>query len=175
MQTAWIYGVTYSPGTPYLFRTDDGGSTWNHVQLPLPAGAENYELSIDPDQMEFVSQADGYIAMRLTGNNYQTAIYVTHDRGGNWLLTSTIIPNSGSVDFLSAEEAVIYNGEQFYITRDSARTWSINPPDIKFGEVFAAMDFIDVNTGWVITLDPSGHRSLYQTHDGGLTWLPVIR
>jgi hypothetical protein len=27
MQTAWVYGVTYAPGSPYLFRTDDGGAT----------------------------------------------------------------------------------------------------------------------------------------------------
>ena len=41
MQTAWIYGVVYAPGTPYLFRTDDGGAAWSRVALPLPAHSEN--------------------------------------------------------------------------------------------------------------------------------------
>src|SRR5688572_8301691 len=47
MQTAWVGGVTYAPGTLYLYRTDDGGNTWSPVTMELPPGAENFELSID--------------------------------------------------------------------------------------------------------------------------------
>jgi len=174
MQTAFIYGVTYSLATPYLFRTDDSGVTWSEVTLPLPVGIESFELSIDQDQMEFVSATDGFIAMRLTGDFYQLAIYITRDGGNSWTLTATPIPEGGSADFLSAEEMVIYNGKQFYVTRDAARTWSIIPPDIKFDEVFAGMDFTTPGTGWVVTLDPNNHRSLYRTGDGGMTWFPVF-
>ena len=175
MQTAFVYGVTYSPATPYLFRTDDSGVTWSEVALPLPVGIENFELSIDQDQMKFVSQTDGFIAMRLTGDYYQLAVYITRDGGDTWILTTTPIPEGGSADFLSAEGIVIYNGKQFYVTRDAARTWNIIPPDIVFGETFAMMDFVDVVTGWVVTLDPStNHRLLYRTSDGGLTWFPII-
>ena len=79
------------------------------------------------------------------------------------------IPDGGSADFLSEQEIVIYNGAQFYVTKDAARTWSIIPPDVKFGDVFAMMDFVDPNTGWVVTLD-----SLYRTNDGGTTWSPLV-
>jgi photosystem II stability/assembly factor-like uncharacterized protein len=86
-----------------------------------------------------------------------------------------LIPNGGSADFMSATEAVIYNGEQFYVTRDAARTWGIIPPDVIFGESFAMMDFVTLSTGWVITIDPTtNQRALYRTGDGGLTWFPVI-
>jgi photosystem II stability/assembly factor-like uncharacterized protein len=174
MQTAYVYGVTYSSGTPYLFRTDDGGANWSQVSLPLPPGAENFELGIDQGQMKFVSPNDGFIAMRLTGSTYQLAVYITRDAGNTWTLTPTLLPEGGSADFLSAEEAVIYNGNQFYVTRDAARTWNIIPPDVKFGEVFAGMDFVDPMTGWVVTFDPAGSRSLYRTGDGGSTWFPVV-
>lgn len=174
MQTAFVYGVTYAPGTPYLFRTDDGGASWRPVELPLPPGAENFELGIDRGQMQFVSPGDGFIAMRLTGENYQLAVYVTRDGGGTWSLTPTLLPNGGSADFLSAEEAVIYNGEQFYVTRDAARTWGIIPPDVKFGDIFAGMDFVDPMTGWVVTMDQTGQRGVYRTGDGGATWSPVV-
>ena len=175
MQTAFIYGVTYSPAKPYLFRTDDSGATWSEVTLPLPVGIENFELSIDQDQMKFVSPNDGFIAMRLTGDTYQLAVYVTRDAGDTWILTTTPIPGGGSADFLSAEGMVIYNGNQFYVTRDAARTWNIIPPDIVFGDTFAMMDFVDAVTGWVITVDPAtNHRSLYRTSDGGLTWFPIV-
>lgn len=172
-QTAWVGGVIYSPGTVYLYRTDDGGHNWSPVNLDLPAGAENSELGIDEDQMKFVSAKDGFIALHMAGESPQTAIYTTNDGGDTWTLTPALIPNTGKSDFLSAEEAVIYNGEQFYVTRDAARTWTTISPDTVFGDSFLTMDFVNLNSGWVITMDAEGHRSLYRTHDGGATWLPV--
>ena len=174
MQTAWVSGVIYAPGTLYLYRTDDGGSAWSPVTLELPVGAENSELSIDADQMQFVTRSDGFLAVHMAGDSTVTAIYVTHNAGDAWILTPTLIPNDGSSDFLSADEAVFYNGDQFYVTRDAARTWSIIPPDIDFGESFASMDFVNVTSGWVITVTSANHHSLYRTTDGGATWFPVI-
>jgi photosystem II stability/assembly factor-like uncharacterized protein len=179
LQNAWVTGVIYADGTIYLYRTEDGGHTWSEVNPPLPSGAEHEQLSIDPGQLKFVSSQDGFLAIRratLTGDYMmQTSIYVTHDAGKTWLLTPTSIPNGGSVDFLSATEAVIYNGEQFYVTRDAADTWNIVSPDIVFGDTFAWMDFVNPSGGWVLTLDPTtNHSSLYRTTDGGSTWSVVI-
>src|SRR4030095_10899713 len=81
MQTAWVSGVIYADGTVYLYRTDDGGHIWSEVNLPLPAGAENEQLSIDRDQMKFVSSQDGFLAVRRATppGNYvtHTGIYMT--------------------------------------------------------------------------------------------------
>ena len=173
MQTAWVYGVTYASGAVYLYRTDDGGANWKEQSLPLPEGAQDAELSFD--QVAFVTPTDGFLAMRLASSDPRLAVYVSNDAGNTWTLTPTLIPQGGTLDFLSAQEAVIYNGEQFYVTRDAAYTWTVIPPDIKFGETFAGMDFVNALSGWVITLDPTNNqRSLYRTHDGGATWLPVI-
>jgi photosystem II stability/assembly factor-like uncharacterized protein len=174
MQTAWVGGVIYSPGTVYLFRTDDGGRTWSLVDLDLPEGAEDFELSFNEAQMKFTSADDGFLVLTMSGETPQTAVYVTNDGGESWTLTPTLIPGIGQSDFLSAEEAVIYNGEQFYVTRDAGTTWSTVSSDVVFGDSFATMDFVDPLSGWVVTIDPStNHRSLYRTHDGGATWLPV--
>lgn len=173
MQTAWIHGVVYAPGTPYLFRTDDAGTTWSPVDLPLPPGAENAELTIE--QISFVGENDVFLIMRNASDAINTAIYVSNDSGDTWSLTPTLIPGSATVDFLSAGELILYNREQFYVTRDAARTWSIVPPDILFGDTFSSMDFVSASTGYVITQDPTtSHRSLYRTDDGGATWFPVI-
>jgi photosystem II stability/assembly factor-like uncharacterized protein len=175
MKTAWVSGVTYAPGEVYLFRTDDGGRNWDQISVPLPDDAENFELGIDQDQMQFVSASDGFLAIRMSGDATQTAVYTTNDSGNTWNLTPTIINGAGASEFLSAEEAVIYNGEQFYVTHDAARTWVTVSPDVVFGESFAGMEFVNAMSGWVITLDPTtGHRSLYRTSDGGTTWFPVI-
>lgn len=174
MQTAWVSGVTYASGIVYLFRTDDGGHTWTQVTLELPADAENFELGVDRDQVQFFSAKDGFLAVRMSGEATQTAVYTTNDSGNTWTLTPTLIPNAGASEFLSAQEAIIYNGEQFYVTRDAARTWSTISPNVVFGDSFANMDFVNLSTGWVITIDPSNHRSLNRTNDGGATWTPVV-
>jgi photosystem II stability/assembly factor-like uncharacterized protein len=175
MQTAFVYGVIYKSGTVYLYRTDDGGENWSDVTLPLPVGTENFDLGIDAGQMKFVTLNDGFIVVRLTGDTPQAAVYVTHDGGDNWELIQSPIPDGGSADFVSAQETVIYNGSQFYVTRDAAHTWSVIPPDVNFGDTFAMMDFVDAMTGWVITLDPTtSDPTLYRTTDGGKTWFPLI-
>jgi photosystem II stability/assembly factor-like uncharacterized protein len=173
MQTAWVTGVIYSPGTLYLYRTGDRGATWSPVALELPPDAESFELGIDRDQMKFVSAADGFLAVRMAGESAQTAVYVTGDGGDTWSLTPTIIPGAGASDFLSPQEAILFNGEQFYITRDAARTWTTVTPDIVFGDSFVTMDFITPLSGWLVTVAEEQH-SLYRTHDGGATWLPVV-
>jgi len=174
MQTAWVYGTVYSSGTVYVFRTDDGGVNWVQVSsLPLPQGAEDAELSFE--RVQFVTANDAFMLMRIASDESKMAVYISNDSGETWSLTPTLIPVGGLADFLSATEAVVYNGQQFYVTRDAARTWSIIPPDVNFGDTFASMDFVNPNTGWVITVDPTtNHRSLYRTSDGGATWFPII-
>ena len=174
MQSAFISGVTYASGVIYLYRTDDGGHTWSPVDVPIPAGTENAQMGIEDGAMNMVSATEGFLSVRIAANNTQTAIYTTQDAGETWTLTPTLIPGGGRADFLSAQEAVIYNGAQFYVTKDAARTWSIIPPDVIFGETFMAMDFVNMLSGWVTTLDPTGHRSFLRTMDGGATWFAVI-
>jgi len=173
MTTAWVHGVVYAPGTAYLYRTDDGGDFWTQVSISLPDGVENAELTIE--QVEFVTATDGFLLMRMTSDSVNMAVYISNDAGNTWTLTPTLIPTGGPADFLSAKEAVVYNRSQFYVTRDAARTWSIIPPDVDFSDTFMVMDFVDLSTGWVITMDPTtGHRSLYRTGNGGATWTPVV-
>jgi photosystem II stability/assembly factor-like uncharacterized protein len=175
MKTAWVFGVVYAPGETYLYRTDDGGHMWNRIALDLPDGAQNFELGIDRDQIEFVSARDGFLVLHIAGDSMQSAVYVTNDGGDKWTLTPTVINGVGESEFTSAQEAVLYNGEQFHVTRDAGQTWNAVSPDVVFGESFANMEFANANTGWVITVDPTtNHRSLYKTTDGGTTWFPVI-
>ena len=175
MQGAFISGVTYASGVIYLYRTDDGGHTWSPVDVPIPAGTENAQMGIEDGAMNMVSATEGFLSVRIAANNTQTAIYTTQEAGETWTLTPTLIPGGGRADFLSAQEAVIYNGGQFFVTRDAARTWVTVSPDVAFGESFAGMDFVTTMSGWVITVDATtGHRSLYRTSDGGATWFPVI-
>lgn len=172
LQTAWIGGVVYSPGTVYLFRTDDGGESWAPVSLPLPAGGEEFELAFEG--MQFAGAQDAFLTVRMTGDKNQLAVYVSDDGGDSWALTPTLIPDGGSADFVSAEAGVVWSGSQFYVTRDAAQTWSVVRPDVLFGETFARMDFVSAEVGWVITYDSTGRYNLYHTVDSGATWTPLF-
>lgn len=174
MNSAWVYGVVYAPGTAYLYRSKDAGHFWDMVSVPLPPGADEVEYTIE--QFEFVSASDAFFVMRMSSENPQLAVYSSNDSGNTWLLTPMLIPHGSAADIVSVEEIVIYNGSQFYVTRDAAQSWIAISPDVVFGDTFAGMDFVAASTGWVIALDPTtGHRSLYKTADGGATWFPVVR
>jgi photosystem II stability/assembly factor-like uncharacterized protein len=174
MKTASVTGLDYASGDIYLYRTDNGGRSWTPVDLELPPGAEDSQIVIEKDQLKFVSPTDGYLALRVSNNSMQTAVYVTQDAGNTWRLTPTMIVGTGPASFLSPVDAVLYNRQKFLVTRDAAQSWVEVSPDVSFGETFANMEFVNLMTGWVITMDPSNHRSLYRTLDGGLTWLPVV-
>ncbi|MBI5839680.1 MAG: hypothetical protein HZB19_06225 [Chloroflexi bacterium] len=172
MQTAWIGGVIYSPATVYLYRTDDGGVTWSQVNLELPPNSQTSEVAVS--EMKFVSAADGFIALRITGEEYRTAFYATHDAGSTWSLLPTVLQGTGTTEFISAQEIVFYNGQQFHVTRDAGVTWGAAAPDVVFGDFFASMTFANASTGWVIMSDLSNHRTLYRSTDGGAAWFPII-
>jgi photosystem II stability/assembly factor-like uncharacterized protein len=141
-----------------------------NLELPKDTG----ENEVDVAEMKFVTAKDGYIALRITGDTYRTAFYVTHDAGDAWSLLPTILPGTGTIEFLSAQEIVFYNGQQFFISRDGGQTWSMVTPDVVFGDFFASMSFANASTGWVIVSDPSNHRTLYKTTDGGTHWTAII-
>src|SRR5258706_2005335 len=173
MQTAWVTGIVYSDGTVYVYRTDNGGKTWSQLtSVPLPPGAANLQLNWNP--IVFVSPQTAFMTMNVPSDQPSLAVYISSDAGNTWVLTPTLIPNSVASNFLSATEAVIYNGEQCYVTHDAAQTWSTVPTDPAFRDTFTMMDFVNTSTGWVITSDSNGHRSLYRTSDGGATWSLVI-
>ena len=74
------------------------------------------------------------------------------------------------MDFVSELDGFIWNGTDFYVTHDGAKTWTTITPDVAFGDNFSGMDFVSSTTGFVLTNDASDVRGLYKTTDGGATW-----
>ncbi len=172
MQTAWIYGVTYSTGTAYLFRTDDAGKTWSLAPLDLSIEAQGAELSVD--QLKFLSNTQGVLILRINGPMIRMVVYITNDAGNTWTPSGETVPGGNLGDIVSAQEIVFYGTDQFYVTQDAGATWNVVAPDVVFGESLTMMEFASASIGWVITTDPSGHHTLYKTENGGATWFPVI-
>jgi photosystem II stability/assembly factor-like uncharacterized protein len=170
MKTAWVGGVTYAPGIVYLYQTQDGGHSWKLVPVKVPTGYEQAELeTLGP---KFVTLDAAYLPVTLTSQNGELlAVYSSHDGGKSWLLTPTLIPQGGSMDFVSVQDGFVWNGTNFYVTKDGALTWKTVSPDVSFGDNFSGMDFVSPALGFVVTSDASNNRTLYKTTDGGTTWI----
>ena len=170
MQFAFIGGNTNHVGTIYLYQTQDSGHSWKQVQIIAPAGYEQAQLeTVGPT---FVVQGVAYLPVTLSSQNGEMeAIYTSHDGGINWIMTPTLIPFGGLMDFVSANDGFVWNGTNFYVTKDGARTWTTVSPDVTFGDRYNIFDFVSPTIGFVITSDSaSGTGSLYKTADGGATW-----
>ena len=71
------------------------------------------------------------------------------------------------------QTAFVWDGRGFPHTTDGGRSWQAAPPNLDFGDQFASMDFVNATTGWVLTADAEGQRSLHKTTDGGRTWFQL--
>ena len=169
MQNAFIGGVTYTTGAIYLYKTSDGGHSWSQVAVTVPVGYEQAEFeTVGPT---FVSARDAYLPVHASSQyGVMLAVYVSHDGGATWALTSKLIPQGGSMDFVSPSDGFVWNGTAFYVTHDGAQTWTTITPDIAFGDNFAGMDFVSATTGFVLTNDVTGVRRLYKTTNSGANW-----
>jgi photosystem II stability/assembly factor-like uncharacterized protein len=170
-KAAWVGGVIYSPETFYLYKSSDGGQTWAPETIPSAPGMQNTEVSVDLGPI-FLSPSEGILPVRFSGETLRTGFYTTHDGGVSWEFV-TFMPGAGPVDFISPQDGIFWNGEQFLMSFDGARTWNSIHSDVLFSASFAGMDFVNTRTGWVWTLDETGHYGLYKTTDGGATWFPM--
>ena len=169
MQAAWIGGVTYAPGTVYLFQTKNGGHSWEKSRVAAPAGYEQAEL--ETTGPTFLTADTGYLPVHLSSQNgILLAIYVTHDGGNSWVQSPTYVPKGGVSDFYSETAGFAWNGTSFYASSDSAQNWTTVDPDVAFSAGFSGMDFVSPRVGFVLFDDGAGNRYVYKSVDGGATW-----
>jgi photosystem II stability/assembly factor-like uncharacterized protein len=169
MQKAWVGGVTYAPGTVYLFETADGGHTWKQSTVDAPPGYS--EAQLETPGPVFVGAKIAYLPVHVTSQyGVLLVVYVSQDGGGTWKLSPAYVPMGRASDFISETAGFVWNGTRFFFTADSARSWKTIEPDVTFASAFAGMDFASPEVGYVLWDDGDGGRRLYRTSDGAQTW-----
>jgi photosystem II stability/assembly factor-like uncharacterized protein len=204
-QVAWVASGTRADpnsgntrpgdGTTKLFRTGDGGQTWQQSTLPFYLG-----------QMTFVNAQDGWILVGqgVAAGSEGVDIYRTTNGGQTWKLVSSasptanpgdpnLVPFSGhkaGMGFVNATTGWVTGDEPapdfFYVyqTTDGGQTWhhqdlplpsgvsntetSVQPPTF----VDAQNGFMRVNVA-LSTGDSQATFVLYVTHDTGKSWQPT--
>ena len=167
----WIGGNYPSAGYVYLFVTNNSGSTWKQVLLPLPAGYSNAFVSIKAPIYFGAFNAILPVSL-INGTDSDLYIYVTNDAGYKWVTTGFV--RNGELpytDFVTLNNGFVWDWSgKFHVTRNAGVTWSEITPNVDFTLHLRQIDFVSTTTGWALEIYDNGSSSLYQTTDAGRTW-----
>ena len=154
-----LNGIAMGDGVtvPLILNTNDGGATWNEVQVSTSPGSSSGDTW---RRIDFVNLNVGYFH---TGWD----LYKTIDGGKNWSVTSYPPQNCMVLKFFNEQIGIVAeNALKIHITIDGGTTWeSVDLPE---------------STGWGMDIefspnDPSriwflGIGSVWFSQDTGLTW-----
>ncbi len=134
-----------------LMRTEDGGETWNRIQLPT-----KYELF----HLDFSGNSHGWIV------GDKGVILASTDEGRTWRLQSSGVSRAlFDVRFRGKDDGYAVGGGGTVLrTENGGATW--HAVDTSFNDTFKRVDFADDKNGWIIGY--SGR--ILQTNDRGKTW-----
>jgi photosystem II stability/assembly factor-like uncharacterized protein len=175
-RTAWVAGGSATDGAPgRVFRTTDGGRSWDDVSPPGTEGLLFRDVEARGRKVAVVL---------AIGPGDASRIYRTTDGGATW-----------AAAFVNDDPAAFYDCMAFYpggrrglalsdpvdgkfrilSTRDSGRTWTVLPnagmPDTSTEFGFAASGDCLVTTGRTAYFGSGGGASrIFRSDDRGLTW-----
>ncbi|MFH2038047.1 MAG: hypothetical protein ABIJ65_01295 [Chloroflexota bacterium] len=168
----WVGGSIPMDGNVYFYTSLDGGYTWVKQHINLPGGYETAMTEVETAQ--FFSVVDGLLPVRLFVENSGYVFFVTHDSGITWISTTPLISN-GQYSLASINDIFVWDGgADIYVTHDSGLTWNQITTNINVTEKLMKIEFVDSETGWMLTGDATTHHTLYKTLDGGSTWNILI-
>lgn len=170
------------PGFVWLYRTVDGGATWQHQSLPVPVG---YHAAITFVSAPSYAGSTGLVEVtyQVPGKTDEVSVlYKTTNSGKTW---SPVTKPSGFINsygLLSPHVAYLaMSSGPMYWTSDGGKTWtrasgSRLPVSGNVGSGssgnwnnFAVDNFVNGKTGWA-TAWSSGNSVLIKTINGGQSW-----
>ena len=169
---AWVTGAQPSSDFIYIYTTQDGGTSWAHQDLNLPAGYTG--AMTNPALPVLFDANEAVLPVLLFANNTGAVFYVSHDGGQTWTVT-TPVAQGGHLAAASKVDFFVWDGSaSLNASHDAGATWSTVTPNINIKDSLNFMQFINATEGWALTADANGHGTLYKTIDGGATWTVLV-
>jgi photosystem II stability/assembly factor-like uncharacterized protein len=176
-QMGWLTGDCHAvaPGV-FLYKTEDGGRTWNTQEIPVPsdAAADLFNLPyIGCGTYDPIFIPPNNIILNLRCDNFESSttdyyVYRTTDGGENWSVESF----PGDSLLFSTSEVGWALGRDIYQSTDGGQTWD-KVASVNWNGQF---DFVNEQLGWAVAR-ADGQIALVKTEDGGSRWeelKPVI-
>ena len=193
--TAWAAAWNEEGTKIVVFRTANGGQTWQSAGVPLAfKGGANY-----PTALSFVDAERGWLMVEPDHgmNSSPGRLFATTDGGKSWTEIAGTdgsrdgLPFGGTIRFRNTSEGWVVGSpvstvnRRLFMTGDGGLTWSEQRPSLPTGLPPGSLDidtppilFPPQRTDGVLltAFVPESHRAvefrtvIYSTHDGGKTW-----
>jgi photosystem II stability/assembly factor-like uncharacterized protein/DNA-binding CsgD family transcriptional regulator len=167
-------------GPAFLFRSEDGGASWQLQTLPRADNATEPASTGTVLTPTFPTTSDGFLGLwdplpadalswedaRLRG------IYATHDGGRTWQplqMGPNVMLGLGDVFFLDPLHGWLADPAHSFRTIDGGQTWEELPGPSPF-----PLQFVSPTEGFGFQIaDQAGLPQLAHSTDGGETWQPA--
>jgi photosystem II stability/assembly factor-like uncharacterized protein len=147
-------------GGPGIYRTTDGGATWEQQRPPHGGGAF---LSA----VWFTNSMTGFA---VGGGGGMEPVSRTTDGGITWTGMTPTNEAVREIFFLDETRGWFAGTNNIYGTTDGGATWTSLPTGIAAFLDWRTVHFADASHGWV-----AGYEGrLLRTTDGGATWTPLM-
>jgi len=159
-----------------LYSAPDAGRTWVKQDLDLPAKLGAYTSNVWPPIFFSGNGLDGFLPVDFlsadTGSSTRV-FYATHDSGVTWTMVGSI-PDGAACFFLNPQTGWAWGGHSIYFTSDGAQIWRQLPVAFSRSERATIIEFVDINNGWLVTVDTKNRLRTYRTNDSGATWTVIV-
>ena len=167
----WVSGSEPMPGNVYLYRTTDGGSTWQPQRIPKPRGHGIALAMFSVSPPHFFSAATGVLAVSgiPAHGAGATFIYTTSDGGARWKPARTLPLANATLSFATPALGWALNntltGATLEATANGGATWT--RLSLPVGFAGASLQRVTPQLGFL--WEGAGGR-VWRSVDGGHTW-----
>jgi len=165
----WL-GAIHQPA-PTVFVTEDGGATWQTIELYAIFGADYYDTEVS------LIPGTAVVAFLSADNGRPLGASISSDGGASW--TGLAFPpvgsvSSGELTFVDGDHWWLFDSGSVYTTDDSGRSW-LYLHDIAFlsssWRSVSARAIDQRHAWWALTSTANSEvGALAMTSDGGAHW-----
>lgn len=165
-----IYGCGIWSSPAYVIKSEDGGDSWETIDLSMYASALV--------EAHFINADTGFVSGMANPVDDGGIILYTEDGGDTWTVKhKTLHPDDyiwklqtpDGIHFYGSVEALPAAGNVRIVrSNDGGQTWSTNVIFDTYSYI-QTIGFVNPQRGWT-----GGNEVIFETYDGGDTWEPFF-